>query len=544
MRRVFYIALLLVNLVSFAGAQAPQPLRMEIPVRSGSSPVNYISFGEKGICMFYPTSNDGGKDSISWSFVMIDKNLKEVWRKLIPLHEDVNYLKGFGRNNVIYLLFHDTQRKTEENISVFFIYPAKQIITEHRSSIPEKAEVVDFEIFNEFALIGYNQRKGKPGLIGFSLITGEKRNFDIVDKNDALLLDVTADTIHQDIYAVYKTQPSSSRNVLMVNVYNSSSALRRSISFSNQQEKKIINSAQFIPTGNGRGFVAGSYGYGNRNKRNYDYYNDYYNYYYYDSFFRRQSTYDANQDNTPVSDGYYSASVSDSSTGKVQYYSFIDFANVYKYINDPEAIRSRRKAEKINKNESAESSGSDREYSFNFRLLMHPLIAASGSYILMAEAYSPEYHTMTQMVYDYYGRAIPSSYSVFDGFRYTNAFVAGFDSSGMLAWSNGMEMRDILTTYLNKRMNLYPDNDEILLFYNANGKIAYKTIKGTTVVDNTSFTSIAPKRSTDQFVSEYLGSAEYWYGDYFLASGYELLRNNYLDENKRNVFYLIKLAFR
>jgi hypothetical protein len=544
MKKILFAFVLVLTLTTFASGQSGQPLRIEIPVRSGTNPFNYISFGDNGLCMFYPTSNDVGKDSISWSFVMLDRNLKELWRKIIPLHEDVNYLKGFCRNNVIYLLFHDTQRNTDGNIYVFFIYPEKQIITEHKSQIPDKADVADFEIWNEYALIGYNLRKGKPGLLGFSLVTGEKRNFEFNTEDDALLLDVTADTVYKDIYAVYKVQPSSSRNSLKVNVYDGSSALRRTISYTNMQEKKMLNSAQVVLTGNGKGFVAGSYGSGTRNRRNYDYYNDYYNYYYYNNFYRRQSNYDASEDNTPVSDGYFIGTLNASDTGNVKYYSFIDFDNAYKFLNDPEALRTRKKASKNTKSESGDGSGNERDYSLDFRLLLHPVLAANGQFVLLSEAYSPEYHTMTQMVYDYYGRAIPSTYSVFDGFRYTNAFIAGFDSTGKMAWNNGMEMRDILTTYLNRKINFHADSSNLVLFYNANSKIAYKTIHGNEVVENTSFTPIAPLRATDQFIGEYLGCIEPWYGEYFLASGYESLRNNNMEDNKKNVFYLSKLAFR
>jgi len=544
MKKALFAVIFLISLASCVSGQSGQPLRVEIPVHTGTNPFNYIPFGENGICMFYPTSNDAGKDSINWSFVMLDKNFKELWRKLIPMHEDVSYLKGFSRNNVIYLLFHDTQRNTDGNIHVFFIYPSKHLITEHRSSIPDKADVADFEIWNEYALIGYNQRKGKPGMLGFSLMSGEKRNFDFTVSDDALLLDIAADTIYKDIYAVYKIQPSSSRNMLMVNVYDGSSALRRSVALKNAQEKRILNSAQFILTGNGTGFVAGTYGPGTRNRRNYDYYNDYYNYYYYNSFYRRQANYDANKDNTPVSDGYFTASLSSSDTGIMKYYNFIDFSNTQKYLNDPEAMRSRKKAEKNNKGEAGDGSGNGHDYSLDYRLLIHPVIASDGKYLFLSEAYSPEYHTMTQMVYDYYGRAMPSSYSVFDGFRYTNAFLAAFDSSGTMAWNNGMEMRDILTTYLNRKMNLYNDSSSIVLFYNANAKIAYKTIQGSSIIENTSFTPLAPKKVTDQFIGEYLSAIEPWYGDYFLASGYESLRSNNMEGNKRNIFYLCKMAFK
>ena len=41
------------------------------------------------------------------------------------------------------------------------------------------------------AFIGFNNRKGQPGIIGFSLVTGEKRTYDITAEKDALLLDIS-----------------------------------------------------------------------------------------------------------------------------------------------------------------------------------------------------------------------------------------------------------------------------------------------------------------------------------------------------------------
>jgi len=148
------------------------------------------------------------------------------------------------------------------------------------------------------------------------------------------------------------------------------------------------------------------------------------------------------------------------------------------------------------------------------------------------------------MSYDYYGRAFPTTYEIFDGFRYSHAYVAGFDSSGNMTWNNGMEMRDILTRYLNRKLNCVFEKEETVLFYNANNKIAFKKINGITVVDNTSYTTLPPKRGTDQHLDEYLGSIQHWYDDYFVATGYESIRNNYMENNKRNVFYLTKLVFR
>ena len=89
------------------------------------------------------------------------------------------YLKSLSTKEAVYLLFHDTKRNNDGNIFVFMIIPRLQVITEHRGTIPDKAEVVDFEISNDVAYIGYNSRKSQPGIIGFSLVTGEKRNLRI-----------------------------------------------------------------------------------------------------------------------------------------------------------------------------------------------------------------------------------------------------------------------------------------------------------------------------------------------------------------------------
>lgn len=547
--------LLVLNVIFLFGislwAQSGDPLRLEIPTQSGSDPFNYVADGASGVCVFYPTISEAGKDSISWSFVMTNEKLKETWKKQVPMHEDVTYLKGFSEKGVIYLLFHDTKRNKESNLFVFMIIPKLQLITEHRGSIPDKAEVVDFELADEYALIGYNNRKGQPGVTGFSLVTGEKRNFDITAEKDALLLDISIDTIQKEVFAVYKVQYSSVKNRLFLNVYNWYGGVKSTIDFTNQQERRNINSAQFISLGIGKGLIAGTYGYSqSNNRRPYNYYDNYYNYYYnYYSpyYYNRQTDYDASNDNTPVSDGYFTAVFRNDIAGETNYYNFSSFNNAFRYMTDESAIRIKMRSEKKNAKTTenqGEANENDKENSLNLRLLTHELMAINGEYLVMAEAYSPEYHTVSRMSYDYYGRAFPNSYQVFDGFRYSHAFVAAFDTNGKMRWNNGMEMRDIITKYLNRKLNCLIDGEETVLYYNANNKIAFKTIKGSEIIENTTYTTLSPKLGTDQPIDEYLGTIAHWYDDYFIATGYQSIRNNYLENNKRNIFYINKLAFR
>ena len=552
MKKILSLAFLLISAFTL-WAQTGNPLRLEIPSPVGSDPFNYVTAGKNGVCVFYPTVNETGKDSVSWSFMMTDDQLKEQWHRLVPLHKDVTYLKSLSTRDAIYLLFHDTKQNKEGNIFVFMIIPRLRVITEHRAMIPDKAEVVDFEISHDVAYVGFNNRKAQPGIIGFSLVTGEKRNYNITAEKDALLLDISVDSARQEIYATYKVQYSSTKNHLFVNQYDSPGTLLKTFDFTEQAEKKNFNSAQFIPRGEGNGVIAGTYGFNISNtRRQYDYYDNYYNSYYYNYYspyyYSRQSSYDANEDKTPVSDGYFTASVTNGVAGKIKYYNFSGFTNAFKYITDPSALRLKnkpaKKKEKSTDNEQTTEDAFDNERTLNLRLITHEVQVNNGQVVITSEAYSPEYHTNTQMSYDYYGRAFPTSYQVFDGFRYSHAFIAGFDSSGNMAWNNGMEMRDILTKYLNRKLNCLFDNDEIVLFYNANNKVAFKAIKGNNIIDNTTYTQLAPKRGTDQPLDEYLGTIEYWYDDYFIATGYQTIRNNYLESNKRNVFYISKMAFR
>lgn len=550
MKKLLAIALL-VSVALTIQAQSSDPVRLEIAAPAGSDPFNYVTAGENGVCIFYPTINDTGKDSVSWSFRMVDDQLKEIWHQQVPLHKDVTYLKNMSTKDAIYLLFHDTKRNKDGNIIVFMIIPRLQVISEHIAMIPDKAEVVDFEIANSYAFIGFNNRKGQPGITGFSLITGEKRSYDITAEKDALLLDISIDTTLSEIFATYKIQFSSSKNHLFVNQYNSPGALEKTYDFTEQVERRNFNSAQYLPMGEGRGMVAGTYGYNVANtRRQYDYYDYYYNNYYYNyysPYLSRQSNYDATEDKTPVSDGYYTAMVSAGVADKIKYFNFSGFNNAFKYITNPGALRIKikpvKKTEKTTDADPSEAT-EDNDKTLNLRLITHDIQKNNGEFIITSEAYSPEYHTNTQMSYDYYGRAFPTSYQVFDGFRYSHAFVAGFDSTGMMTWNNGMEMRDILTKYLNRKLNSLFDGEEIVLYYNANNKVAFKSIKGNTIVENTAYTPLAPKRGTDQPIDEYLGTIEHWYDDYFISTGYQTIRNNYLESNKRNVFYISKMAFR
>jgi len=73
---------------------------------------------------------------------------------------------------------------------------------------------------------------------------------------------------------------------------------------------------------------------------------------------------------------------------------------------------------------------SGKEYDYAYNLLVHDIVNRNGKYILVVEAFHPEYHTEQSFVYNYYGQPFNNTVTVFDGYRYSNAIVLAFDSTG------------------------------------------------------------------------------------------------------------------
>ena len=233
-----------------------------------------------------------------------------------------------------------------------------------------------------------------------------------------------------------------------------------------------------------------------------------------------------------ASTGFFSILIKDNQEEATNFYEFNQFNEFYKHLRraDFGSLRTNR--------DRTSSSNHD------FDLLAHEVTEHNGEFRFIAEAYYPEYRTVTTMVYDYYGRPYPSTYSVFEGFRYLTTFIAGFDKSGKLLWNNDMEIRGILSQTLSKRVMAWSDGDELVLTYVTEGKIASKVIDKSTTIDPLTTTDIATLSPRDRIARDSNSHIEAWYGDYFMIYGYHNIKNNYIDSRKNTyVFYINKLAF-
>ncbi len=161
--------------------------------------------------------------------------------------------------------------------------------------------------------------------------------------------------------------------------------------------------------------------------------------------------------------------------------------------------------------------------------------------LLIGENVSPQYRTSTETYYDYYGRVIPYTNTVFEGYRYDDVFVWIIDSSGNVRKNYLSDISITLNTksLINKTAYFIGRNETYLMFANATN-IFYKTLEPFEKTYQT--LKLQPLMKGDKVVEDYDSRIFNWYDSHFLVCGYQTIQNNTLRTSKRVVFYLSKIS--
>jgi hypothetical protein len=216
-------------------------------------------------------------------------------------------------------------------------------------------------------------------------------------------------------------------------------------------------------------------------------------------------------------------------------YNFLEMRSAGSVVGEQDILNLKKKALKKKKPLS--------EYSLDYGVLLHDILEFNGQFLLTAELFTPQYHTESFTDFDFYGRPFTNSYSVFDGYRFFSAIIAGFDRQGKLIWDNQIEIRNLLTFDLTPKVVLFPSGRDIVLCYTSDGKIASKIIRENEVVEPLDFSIPDLMNPGDKLVSELKCAMVHWYGNYFLSYGYQEVGNLAISSEKRFVYYFSKLKF-
>ncbi|TDL99788.1 MAG: hypothetical protein C4K58_00605 [Flavobacteriaceae bacterium] len=209
----------------------------------------------------------------------------------------------------------------------------------------------------------------------------------------------------------------------------------------------------------------------------------------------------------------------------IKFYSYIDLKNFSTYM--PE----KKQEDLEKKKETMEANGREMAVKYNF--VQHPLTAVNGGYEFLGEAYYPTYMSV------YNG----SGYTrMFDGYKYTHASLMKFDTQGNLVWDNTFPITYGIKPHFPIRLISKSNIDnQSKLSYPSINSIQSKSINSETGEDISSReTLVIDTQNKDEKVSGMVSVIDYWFGDYYIAFGEQVVVNK-TEKSKRKVMYLTKV---
>jgi len=509
---LFISILLSASFFSVRAQDDSGPVRVEFEARA--EVFELIPCGELGALMFYESVKQVDEVNKAWVFIFYDKNLKAMWSKEIPVVQDLSFVHHHIDGERVYLAFQNIEKSRADvhNFQLLQVDLFDARFAHTGIFIPEKAHLVNFEVAGNTLALGLNYWKEKSLVLIKDLETGYERTIKF-EEEPTFLEDLKISIVEGQLYLALNIYTARKRSTLYLNSYNLNGDLVKSVSIAPARESDKLMNGQLNLENDGSIFVLGTYNSLNG---------------------KLSRTDESNMGEE--SEGFYIANIVGGEQKFVKLHRLQDFKNFTEILNNQELADIQNIIEKNKKK--------DKDQAVNYEFLIHEMYKDGEEFILLAEAYYPEYHQVSTMSYDFYGRPMPYYYSVFDGFRYFNAFVVSFDYNGNLNWSNGIKIWDMLSMRLLKKVEIFKDGDDIALFYNFEGDIVSKVVNGYDEVGEVEKTKIATNHRDDVQIETGSGIIRHWYDDYFISFGYQTLRNGTLGGgSKRRVFYFNKLAF-
>ena len=527
-------------LLPFLSISQDKPLRVEIEAKYNSDSYVIIPFGENGVILFFQSTESIDKTNHKWYFTLYDTDFKEVWTKEQAVNKGFRFMFFDYSDQYLYIYLENKYSSSSKgNFQILKIDVVNSSISTFNSEISKKSTITGFKVINDVAMLSGHTLPAKGKTIGqtalsftlIPLITGIniKRYqpliylYDMASKTGKLVENeypaqayvdgLTKDTLQSSYLLSIKNFIPRKTNIMHIDEYNISGEKLSTISLTTNNEKRKLNTAKVASLNQNEKVIIGTYN--NNTKGN--------------------SANPAFSGFSEGSNGIYVANTNNNIQQNITFYNFSKFKSFYSYLTARRTFKMIKKATKL------EAKG--KEILYDYKLLVHDIIERDSSYIMIAEAYYPEYHQVHRTTFDIYGRPTTTTEMVFDGYRYTNAIIACFNKKGEILWENSFDMFNILTFNLHERIKVLIDGEDIVLAYNYAGDIASKVIQGNDVIESKEYTKIETSYNNNKVINDYDSDMEYWYGNYFISYGYQRIRNKQMDKSRRTVFYFNKIAF-
>jgi hypothetical protein len=439
-------------------------------------------------------------------------DLDTLWTREVPVVAGTHLnATGYSDKGFIMLFFFGEKKvkSNTENFQIVKISTSGDQMEIVRGATTEKGQITGIDLSGNTAVFSVDLPSGFPEIYFVDMSTSEMHKAVINLQDQNFVEEINADDLTGTVDVVVSNYIERKQNMLLLFSYNLKGEILQTYEIETSNESKFLNTAKIMRLGPDTRIIAG--------------------------------TYSPSQDKIPDpktyeakgSAGVFITRFDGGNQVYMSYYNFLELDNVKTAYTSKDYYR-------IQKRSYKESS----EFSLEYSLLVHDLFICDSNVCMLVEAYYPDFRTVSDISYDYWGRPIPQTYTVFEGYRYTNGIITSFNEEGELMWDNSLDIYNIVSFDLEKRINYLHDSAVIVLYYNESGQITYKAIRGNISLTGLNHTELDLLLSGDKIVETGSENIRPWYGNYYLCYGYQRIRNTSQGEmERRTVFYLSKVVF-
>ncbi len=509
--------------------------RIEFPIQGTDLESFNIPIGDQGVIVLSQLNKQ------SFNIRKFSTDLEQLWSSNTNLEANLDYVTSSFDGTVLSLLF---SRFRSNSYVIFRVKVNSGEITKYQIYSVDRIEISNFKALNYSLFIG-GMVNNQPIILFTNLKERKTRILPAVVKGQAEIQSMDLDTIQQQINVTYSVGSKAKDYQLIIKSFDEDGNQIGQV-YMNPSEEFAMMNGKLNQINDSLQVIVGTYGHKNS----------------------------IGSSRGPSSQGLYFNSFIDGNIIKSTYYSFTKFNDFFNFLTPKQKERQEKKIK------DKEVKGEDLR--LDYRLLMHDIIKNGENYIIIAEAfypdykynnyspfggsmlmgglggfYSPYWNMMNPYRWGYgnYGMYSPfSSYyspwgyrgynsygnqQQFDGWIYTHAVIAELDKDGKLLWDHCIDLNDSRESKLIQKIKASVVSNTVYLSYHQNDQIITKSISNNGKNEALRVQEIIPEDKLDKVRRTVKSEINYWYGPYFIADGYQTITNQ--EEGRRNVFFLNKI---
>jgi hypothetical protein len=538
MKKAFLILIVLMITVFSGNGQTNK--RIEFPQESNQVETFTISLGKKGVVLLSQLNKQ------AFNLRKFSTDLEQEWSTNANIDANQDYVTHSYDGDDLYLLF---SRFKSNSYVIFRVNTEKGKVEKYQILSVDRIEISNFKALNASLFIA-GMVNSQPVILFTNLQEKKTRILPAVVKGQAEIQSMDLDTAYQQINVTYSIGKKAKDYHLILKSFDEDGNQVSQVLMKPNDEYAMMN-AKSAQVNDSLQVVVGTYGHKNT----------------------------IGSSKGPSSQGLYFQSFIDGELANSTYTSFTKFANFFNFLSPKQMERQSKRIK------DKEEKGEDLR--LDYRLLMHDIIRKGDHYIVVAEAFYPDYKYanfgpygggyfpgMTTMSgfyspwsmmynpyrwgYGNYGLYSPfSSYyspwgyrgynyygnqQQFDGWVYTHAVIAELDAQGNLLWDHCISLHDMKEPKLIQKIKTSVQADNIILSYSRENQLITKIISEQGNKESEIALPIETNLEGDRVRKSADSDLTYWYSTYFLAFGTQNIVNQ--TEGKRNVFYLNKIQFK